>query len=88
MLALLDPSRQEIPEYIDESPARSRRRPRRVEPRFPGALHSRIARRLPRSIAAYKQFDVLLVNAVMDGLNLVAKEAPFVNTRDGVLSCL
>ena len=36
-------------------------------------------------MAAYKQFDVLLVNAVMDGLNLVAKEAPLVNTRDGVV---
>ena len=28
---------------------------------------------------------MLLVNAVMDGLNLVAKEAPLVNTRDGVV---
>ena len=37
----------------------------------------------PASIAAYKQFDVLLVNAVMDGLNLVAKEAPIVNRRAG-----
>ena len=37
------------------------------------------------SVAAYKQFDVLLVNAVYDGLNLVAKEAPLVNARDGVL---
>ena len=39
----------------------------------------------PRSVAAYKQYDVLLVNAVFDGLNLVAKEAPLVNERDGVL---
>ena len=37
------------------------------------------------SVAAYKQYDVLFVNAVFDGLNLVAKEAPLVNTRDGVL---
>jgi trehalose 6-phosphate synthase len=36
-------------------------------------------------VAAYNQFDVLLVNAVFDGLNLVAKEAPLVNDRDGVL---
>ena len=36
-------------------------------------------------MAAYKQFDVLLVNAVYDGLNLVAKEGPLVNGRDGVL---
>jgi trehalose 6-phosphate synthase len=28
---------------------------------------------------------VLLVNAIFDGLNLVAKEAPLINTRDGVL---
>jgi trehalose 6-phosphate synthase len=28
---------------------------------------------------------VLLVNAIFDGLNLVAKEAPLVNQRDGVL---
>jgi len=38
-----------------------------------------------RSVAAYKQFDVLLVNAVFDGLNLVSKEGPYANERDGVL---
>ena len=36
-------------------------------------------------MAAYKQFDVLLVNAVYDGMNLVAKEAPLVNERGGVV---
>jgi trehalose 6-phosphate synthase len=36
-------------------------------------------------VAAYKQFDVLLVNAIFDGMNLIAKEAPLVNTRNGVL---
>jgi trehalose 6-phosphate synthase len=45
----------------------------------------RVADNFPQSIAAYKQYDVLLVKAVYDGLNLVAKEAPLVNTRDGVL---
>jgi trehalose 6-phosphate synthase len=39
----------------------------------------------PRAIAAYKQFDVLLVNAIFDGMNLVAKEAPLVNEREGVV---
>jgi trehalose 6-phosphate synthase len=39
----------------------------------------------PRSVAAYKRYDVLFVNAVFDGLNLIAKEAPLVNERDGVL---
>ena len=36
-------------------------------------------------VAAYKAYDVLLVNAIFDGMNLVAKEAPLVNQRDGVL---
>jgi trehalose 6-phosphate synthase len=40
----------------------------------------------PRSLAALTRYDVLLVNPVRDGLNLVAKEGPLVNTRDGVLA--
>jgi len=36
-------------------------------------------------VAAYKQFDALLVNAVFDGMNLVAKEGPLVNVRGGVV---
>src|SRR5262249_29774483 len=44
-----------------------------------------IADDFARSVASYKEFDVLLVNPIFDGLNLVAKEAPLVNTRDGVL---
>jgi trehalose 6-phosphate synthase len=48
-------------------------------------LQLRVADDFASSIAAYKQFDVLLVNAVSDGLNLVAKEAPLLNTRDGVV---
>src|SRR5215207_340961 len=39
----------------------------------------------PRSIAAYKHYDVLLVNAVRDGMNLVAKEAAVINEKNGVL---
>jgi len=39
----------------------------------------------PRSVAAYKNYDVLLVNAVRDGMNLVAKESVVVNERNGVL---
>ncbi|GAC1307218.1 MAG: trehalose-6-phosphate synthase [Acidimicrobiales bacterium] len=39
----------------------------------------------PRSVAALQRYDVLLVNPVRDGLNLVAKEGPLVNERDGVL---
>ena len=38
-----------------------------------------------RAIAALQLYDVLLVNAVADGMNLVAKEGPIVNQRNGVL---
>ena len=34
----------------------------------------------PRSLAALTRYDVLLVNPVRDGLNLVAKEGPVINT--------
>jgi trehalose 6-phosphate synthase len=39
---------------------------------------------LDEAMAAYKHYDVLLVNAMFDGMNLVAKEGPIVNERDGV----
>jgi trehalose 6-phosphate synthase len=39
----------------------------------------------PRSVAALRRFDVLLVNPVRDGLNLVAHEGPLVNDRDGTV---
>ncbi len=38
-----------------------------------------------QAIAAMRLYDVLLVNPLIDGMNLVAKEGPLVNTRDGVL---
>ncbi len=88
MLAMLDPSRQDIPDYA-EYLAAIQRGARSVNERFqsegwiPIELH--IQDDFQRSVAAYKQFDVLLVNAIFDGLNLVAKEAPLVNERDGVL---
>jgi len=88
MLALLDPSRQDIPEYAEYLGA-IQREARRVNDKFAPTgwtpIDLRIADDFPGSVAAYKQYDVLLVNAVFDGLNLVAKEAPLVNSRDGVL---
>lgn len=39
----------------------------------------------PRSIAALQLADVLLVNPIRDGLNLVAKEGVLVSERDSVL---
>jgi trehalose 6-phosphate synthase len=88
MLALLDPSRQDIPEYAEYLGA-IQREARRVNDRFQQSgwrpIVLEIADDFAKSVAAYKQFDVLLVNAIFDGLNLVAKEAPLVNERDGVV---
>ena len=88
MLALLDPSRQDFPEYSEYLGA-IQREVRVVNDRFQGdgwlPIELQIEDNFPMSVAAYKQFDVLLVNAIYDGMNLVSKEAPLVNERDGVL---
>jgi trehalose 6-phosphate synthase len=88
LLALLDPSRQDIPEY-SEYLAAIQREVRTVNDRFQAdgwlPIRLEVADNFPQSVAAYKQFDVLLVNAVFDGLNLVSKEAPLVNERGGVV---
>ncbi|HEX4677963.1 MAG TPA: trehalose-6-phosphate synthase [Gaiellaceae bacterium] len=84
LLARLDPSRETIPEYV-EYRAAIEAEAAAVRERYPGALEVQVADNFPQSVAAYKQYDVLLVNAVYDGMNLVAKEGPLVNARDGVL---
>ncbi len=88
MLAVLNPSREDVPEYgayresIEQEVAavNGRHGDGGYRP-----IDVRIHDDFPFSVAAYKQYDVLLVNAVFDGLNLVAKEGPLVNRRDGVL---
>ncbi len=88
MLALLDPSRQDVPEY-SEYLAAVLREARSVNDRFQREgwlpVDLQVADNFAQSVAAYKQYDALLVNAVFDGLNLVSKEAPLLNGRDGVL---
>jgi trehalose 6-phosphate synthase len=88
MVALLAPSRQDVPEYADYS-ATVEAAAREVNERFATEawrpVELDVADDFFRSVAGYKQFDVLLVNPVFDGLNLVAKEACLVNEQDGVL---
>ena len=38
-----------------------------------------------QAIAGMKLYDVLLINTLFEGMNLVAKEGPVVNRRDGVV---
>jgi trehalose 6-phosphate synthase len=88
MAAFVAPSREHIAEYAGYTAAVDSAA-REVNERFGEAgwtpLDLDIADDFHRSVAGYKQFDVLLVNSVFDGLNLVAKEASLVNERDGVL---
>jgi trehalose 6-phosphate synthase len=88
-LALLQPSRQDVAEYaayveriratVDDVNARHA-----TGDWQPIELH--LENDLDLTVAAYKQFDVLMVNAIFDGMNLVAKESIVVNRRDGVLA--
>ena len=87
-LAGVQPSRGDIPEYAEYAEAvqetveeiNDRHRSDSWTP-----IELSMEDNFPRSVAAYKNYDVLLVNAVRDGMNLVAKEAAVVNERDGVL---
>ena len=88
MLALLDPSRPDIPEYAEYVGA-IQRAARAVNDRYYTGdwmpIQLKLRDDLEEAVAAYKHYDVLLVNALFDGMNLIAKEAPLINERDGVL---
>jgi trehalose 6-phosphate synthase len=87
-LALLLPSREEIPEYRDYMD-RCTATVERINDRFgrPGwqPVEMVTSDDFPLSVAGYQLYDVLVVNPVLDGMNLVAKEGPVMNERDGVL---
>ena len=87
-IAHLQPSRQDVPEYAEYL--------ERIEALVAVVNHRhgttdwmpidlRIYENFPEAVARYKHFDLLMVNSIFDGMNLVAKEAPAVNTRDGVV---
>ena len=87
-LAQLQPSRSDIPEYARYAEAIQRAVDEINEKHGTDSWEPVVLSmedNFPRSVAAYKNYDVLLVNAVRDGMNLVAKEAAVINERDGVL---
>ena len=47
-------------------------------------IHLKLRDDLDEAVASYKHYDVMMVNAMFDGMNLVAKEAVLVNERNGV----
>jgi trehalose 6-phosphate synthase len=87
-VAYIYPSRQSMPEY-QAYDAEVRAVVDRINAQYsaPGWTPILLDTRddFPRSLAALRRYDVLLVNPVRDGLNLVAKEGPLVNERDGVV---
>ncbi len=86
-IAQLMPSRTDIPEYAEYL--------ERIEAVVAVVNHRhgspdwmpiqlKLRDDLEEAVAAYKHYDVLIVNAMFDGMNLVAKEGPMVNEHAGV----
>ncbi len=48
-------------------------------------IHLFVENNYIQAMAGMRLYDVLLVNSVIDGMNLVAKEGPVVNCKDGVV---
>jgi trehalose 6-phosphate synthase len=87
-IAHLQPSRQDVAEYREYL--------ERIEALVAIVNHRhgttdwmpidlRIYENFHDAVARYKHYDLLMVNSIFDGMNLVAKEAPIVSTRNGVL---
>jgi trehalose 6-phosphate synthase len=78
-LAFAYPSRFDLPEYREYTAAVQRMADRIVEEFGDGGwepLILEVVDDYPRSLAAYGMANVLLVNPIRDGMNLVAKEGP------------
>ncbi len=88
MLAFLDPSREDVPEYQEyakQCEEEAERINREVGEGGWEPIRVEIAADRERLLAAFGLYDVLLVNPIFDGMNLVAKEGPTLNRRRGVL---
>jgi trehalose 6-phosphate synthase len=88
-VALIYPSREGLPEYLAyrqevETLARNINQAWASPGWTPVMLDT--SDNFPRSVAALRRYDVLLVNPIRDGLNLVAKEGALLNDRKGVLA--
>ena len=87
-IAHLQPSRQDVPEYVEYL--------EKIEALVAVINHRhgttdwmpidlRLRDDFEEAVALYKHFDLLLVNAMWDGMNLVAKEGPLINKRNGMI---
>ncbi len=88
MLALLVPSRMEVAEYQDylrDIMAEAGLINAEFSDEFWEPIRIIVGDNYHRALAAMQLYDVLLVNPIADGMNLVAKEGVLVNQHDGVL---
>jgi len=88
MRALLVPSRMEVTEYQDylqQIMAQGGMINAEFSDQYWEPVRILVGESYPRALAAMQLYDVLLVNPIADGMNLVAKEGVLVNQRQGVL---
>ena len=88
MLALLVPSRMEVDEYqnyLRDIMAEAGLINAKYSDELWEPVRIVVGDNYHRAIAAMQLYDVLLVNPIADGMNLVAKEGVLVNQRNGVL---
>ncbi|WP_028650012.1 trehalose-6-phosphate synthase [Nocardiopsis sp. CNT312] len=87
-LAFAYPSRGDVPEYREYTDA-VLRVAKEINEEFATPewqpLVLEVNDDYPRSLASFRMADVLLVNPIRDGMNLVAKEGPVLSERDSVL---
>ncbi len=87
-LALMVPSRMEVGEYqayLNELMGAAGQVNARYGDSNWEPIRVVVGENYPRAVAAMQLYDVLLVNSIADGMNLVAKEGPVVNQQHGVL---
>ena len=87
-LAILVPSRMDLDEYqwyLGEVMAAIGRINAEYGTGSWEPVRALVGENYPRAIAAMQRYDVLLVNSIADGMNLVAKEGPILNERHGRL---
>jgi trehalose 6-phosphate synthase len=87
-LALLVPSRMDVGEYqdyLDEIMAVAGRVNATYGSSTWEPVRLLVGDDYPRAVASLQLYDVLLVNSIADGMNLVAKEGPIINQKDGAL---
>lgn len=82
-VACLIPSREQLPDYRRYAD-HARQLIQEVNHRYPGSITTLHGDDQDRALGVLRVHDVLLVNSVSDGMNLVVQEGVLLNEKDGV----